>query len=140
MQKMNRMARDVIQVCVDGYQDRILRGRLQSAAWVGEMPFFGLMDFFQKIEHVLDEILPPQAFTELRSFGPAARNGVPDAQASQSEPGSLATFYVHILFRQNASWQGTVLWSEGGQEERFRSALELTFLMDSALKRNLEYL
>lgn len=134
MQKMNRMARDVIQVCVDGYEDRILQGRLQSAAWVGEMPFFGLMDFFQKVERVLDEILPPQAFTELRSFGPVAPNGVPYAQASQSDPGGLATFYVHIFFRQNASWQGTVLWSEGGQEERFRSALELSFLMDSALK------
>ena len=42
---------------------------------------------------------------------------------------------VRILFRQNASWQGTVLWSEGGQEERFRSALELALLLDSALEQ-----
>ena len=41
---------------------------------------------------------------------------------------------VRILFRQNASWQGSVLWREGGQEERFRSALELVLLMDSALR------
>lgn len=47
----------------------------------------------------------------------------------------LATFYVRILFRQNASWQGTVLWSEGSQEERFRSALELALLLDSALEQ-----
>lgn len=33
------------------------------------------------------------------------------------------------------SWQGTVLWSEGGQEERFRSALELALLLDSALEQ-----
>ena len=42
---------------------------------------------------------------------------------------------VRILFRQNASWQGTVLWSEGSQEERFRSALELALLLDSALEQ-----
>lgn len=41
---------------------------------------------------------------------------------------------MRILFRQNASWQGSVLWREGGQEERFRSALELVLLMDSALR------
>jgi len=40
---------------------------------------------------------------------------------------------ARILFRQNASWQGSVVWVEGRQEERFRSALELVLLMDSAL-------
>ena len=48
-------------------------------------------------------------------------------------PGRLAPFIVRILFRQNASWQGSVVWVEGRQEERFRSALELVLLMDSAL-------
>ena len=43
------------------------------------------------------------------------------------------TFAVRILFRQNASWQGSVTWLEGNREESFRSVLELIFLMDSAL-------
>ena len=48
--------------------------------------------------------------------------------------GELATFAVRIIFRQNASWQGSVVWLEGEREESFRSALELVLLMDSALR------
>jgi hypothetical protein len=39
-----------------------------------------------------------------------------------------------VLFRQNASWQGSITWMEGKQEQSFRSALELIFLMNSALE------
>ena len=47
--------------------------------------------------------------------------------------GKKATFLIKILFRQNASWQGSVAWLEGKREQSFRSALELLFLMDSVL-------
>jgi len=135
MQKMERMPGDAIHVCVDAYPNRVLQGRLQSAAWVGEMPFVSLMDFFKQVEHLLDEQLPPQAFTTMRRFGPVVKPEKTHGEVEQSASGKLATFYVRILFRQNASWQGTVLWSEGGQEERFRSALELALLLDSALEQ-----
>ncbi|MBE6598234.1 MAG: hypothetical protein E7638_02190 [Ruminococcaceae bacterium] len=49
--------------------------------------------------------------------------------------GKLATFTVRILFRQNTSWQGYLMWMEKGREESFRSVLELIFLMDSALSQ-----
>ena len=117
MQKMERMPGDAIHVCVDAYPNRVLQGRLQSAAWVGEMPFVSLMDFFKQVEHLLDEQLPPQAFTTMRRFGPVVKPEKTHGEVEQSASGKLATFYVRILFRQNASWQGTVLWSEGGQEE-----------------------
>ena len=99
------------------------------------MPFVSLMDFFKQVEHLLDEQLPPQAFTTMRRFGPVVKPEKTHGEVEQSASGKLATFYVRILFRQNASWQGTVLWSEGGQEERFRSALELALLLDSALEQ-----
>ena len=47
--------------------------------------------------------------------------------------GKLATFALRILFRQNASWQGSVTWLEGGQEQSFRSVLELVMLFSNAL-------
>ena len=43
------------------------------------------------------------------------------------------TFVVQILNTQNATWQGTVTWTDGRRTESFRSALELIRLMDSAL-------
>jgi len=47
--------------------------------------------------------------------------------------GEQETFDVKILFRQNASWQGSVVWLEQKQEQSFRSVLELILLFDSAL-------
>ena len=41
---------------------------------------------------------------------------------------------MRILFRQNASWQGELLWMEKNARQSFRSVLELITLMDSALR------
>ncbi len=43
------------------------------------------------------------------------------------------TFLVRILYRQNDSWQGEVLWAEQEEKRYFKSALELLKLMDDAL-------
>ena len=43
------------------------------------------------------------------------------------------TFLVQIRNTQNATWQGTVAWTDGRKQETFRSALELIKLMDSVL-------
>jgi len=47
--------------------------------------------------------------------------------------GEKETFVVRILNTQNATWQGTVTWTDGRRTESFRSALELIRLIDSTL-------
>ena len=47
--------------------------------------------------------------------------------------GDKATFIVHVRYRQNATWQGDILWAEKKKKLYFRSALELLKLIDSAL-------
>jgi hypothetical protein len=49
-------------------------------------------------------------------------------------PGSREAFLVQILNTQNATWQGTVTWTDGKRTQSFRSALELIKLIDSALE------
>ena len=49
-------------------------------------------------------------------------------------PGSREAFLVQILNTQNATWQGTVTWTDGKRPQSFRSALELIKLIDSALE------
>ena len=49
-------------------------------------------------------------------------------------PGSQEAFLVQILNTQNATWQGTVTWTDGKRIQSFRSALELIKLIDSALE------
>lgn len=48
--------------------------------------------------------------------------------------GAEKTFLVKVIDTQNATWQGTVAWTESGRQEQFRSALELIRLIDSALE------
>ncbi|MBQ2924298.1 MAG: hypothetical protein IJE57_01870 [Anaerotignum sp.] len=45
----------------------------------------------------------------------------------------VATFELEIIFRQNASWQGNIVYAEKGLSSSFRSVLELLSLMDSVL-------
>ena len=52
-------------------------------------------------------------------------------------PGRRETFVVQVLNTQNASWQGTVTWTDGGKTQSFRSALELIKLIDSALEEEM---
>lgn len=43
------------------------------------------------------------------------------------------SFVIHVQHCENATWQGTVVWAEKNITKRFRSALELLRLIDSAL-------
>jgi len=43
------------------------------------------------------------------------------------------TFVIQILYRENATWQGTVKWVDGKKELRFRSAMELIKIMEEAM-------
>ncbi len=51
----------------------------------------------------------------------------------QLKRGEKGTFVVRVMFRQNATWQGTVSWVEGGKTQHFRSMLELIHLLEDAL-------
>ena len=51
----------------------------------------------------------------------------------QEERGKEGTFIVQVQYRQNATWQGQVIWAEENRKEHFRSALELIKLIDSAM-------
>ena len=53
-------------------------------------------------------------------------------QAEKNVKGNKATFIVQVQYRQNATWQGQVTWSERNVTKHFRSALELIKLIDSA--------
>lgn len=119
-------------VCVDSYENKTFVGRFYNPYRDG-VGFDSLTQFLLRMDDMLNEMRLPQSFTAVRAFHPAAAE--PDSPPQeQPKEGKLATFAIRILFRQNASWQGSVTWLEGKREETFRSVLELIFLMDSALE------
>ena len=106
-----------------------------DAAMIGRLDeqFHSAIQFLQKMERLLDATKFPQAFSTPRAFGGDAAGRGGAAAGTGPKTGKLATFTVRVIFRQNASWQGSVSWLEGGSEQRFRSVLELLLLLDSAL-------
>ena len=120
-------------ICIDSYEQRILKGRMYNACLENGIEFVGVMDFLQNMEKMLEEHQSPQSFSAKRRFSPNVGER-PTLHTEQSQKsGRKATFVLRLLFRQNASWQGSVTWCEGKMEESFRSVLELLLLMDSAL-------
>lgn len=119
-------------ICVDSYVCGNPVGRLYNPYLNRGKGFQSTVQLLLEMERALDAMNFPGAFTEMRTFlvPPENENCRPE---SLYRPGEAATFAVKILFRQNASWQGSVVWLEGKQEQSFRSVLELLFLMDSAI-------
>ena len=119
-------------ICIDSYERGVPTGRFYNPAREGGTAFESLSQLLVGMEDLLNEYQLPQSFTARRSFSsPALRPGAVAENLEQE--GKKATFSVRIIFRQNASWQGSVSWLEGKQEESFRSVLELLLLMNSAL-------
>ena len=126
-------------ICVDSYKQSIMAGRYYNYGQEGEgHQFCGLMQLLADMEQILDSANFPQSFTAVRSFADAAEAKQADAAESAAQKGRCATFEVKILFRQHTSWQGSVKWLEKNSEQPFRSALELIFLMNSALECSAE--
>ena len=121
-------------VCVDSYTNGVLVGRFYNPSRRGGEAFQSLTQFLVKMDQTLDEINLPQAFDTARAFGQPSEVELGSAPWLDNQKGILATFSVRVIFRQNASWQGSVTWLEEGREQSFRSALELVLLMDSALE------
>lgn len=120
-------------VCVDSYDEHVLRGRLYNPHRPEGIAFRSAMEFLLRMEDLLDDMHFPQSFSAVRSFGAPPERTAASPPAAERQEGQRATFAVRVLFRQNASWQGSLTWLEEGKEESFRSVLELLLLMHSAL-------
>ena len=133
MQKMRGNEYRTTMVCVDSYENRVPMGRFYNQYCPEGVRFESLIDLLKKMEDMLDRMRFPQSFSAVRTFAPAPEVGWGASVGSFYRDGTVATFALRVLFRQNASWQGSIQWMEGNREESFRSVLELIFLMDSAI-------
>ena len=121
------------RICVDTFEKGVPRGRFYNPYMEAEQPFESLIQLLQGMEANMESMAFPKAYQITRTFAPRPKNESPPVGDAPLQ-GKVATFAVRILFRQNASWQGSVTWLEGRQEQSFRSVLELILLMDTALQ------
>jgi hypothetical protein len=120
-------------VCIDSYDNGILRGRFYNA-YHEAGSFESLSQFLIRMEALLEENQTPQAYTAHRTFSAILQPDDESSTPSGLRKGAKATFELQVLFRQHSSWQGVVIWQERKAEQSFRSVLELVILMDSALR------
>lgn len=134
-EKMEQMKTNTILVCVDQQDQEGMQGRIREADAAVAESFYSLLDLLLKLEKRMDQGKGhPKAYMMPRRFADGGESCIGAPPTPELSRGEVATFAVRVLFRKNASWQGTVSWLEGKREEHFRSALELIFLMNSALE------
>ncbi len=120
-------------VCIDTWQCGVPTGRLYTPQFPQGRAFCSLTHFLQEMEAALDTMELPTAFAGLRTFGQRSQT-TPEPPPPGGRTGKVATFMLRVLFRQNVSWQGSVTWLEGKQEQSFRSVLELVLMISDALQ------
>lgn len=142
---MTDAAAKKIQVCIDACGCGGLKGRAYHPALGPLVRFSDINQLWSNLEEVFNAIEYPAASTKCRAFGRKKQDskGNKERQAMAQKKtagicpaGKKATFIVQVMYRQNATWQGQVVWSEKNETRQFRSALELVKLIDSAVEES----
>ena len=136
---------NMVMVCVDGVENGDIYGRYFHRYKKEETFFLNSAMLFSEVEQFYDIIGYPQAATRTRNFIEREREKVPakehmtviyDSQTLMQFRGKLATFLVGVTSRQNASWQGDVVWMEQQIRKHFCSDMELVVFVDDAVKKS----
>ena len=127
--------RNVMTVRVTSYDKYVMKGYLYHAQSDRGIEFSSAVELLLQIEELMDQTNAPQRSEEPRSFlnGLAGERPSTEARLGGEKVPALAVFQLNVMFRQNATWQGSLLWADEGMEAHFRSVLEVINLMNSAL-------
>lgn len=121
---------------VMSYQNRCVKGILSGPRLEEPTAFFSLSHLLMIMEELMDRENDPQRGEEPRAFGKKEMQQLAAGDLAGEPP--LATFQIRVLFRQNASWQGSLIWTDRELDAQFRSVLELIRLIDSALVSSID--
>jgi hypothetical protein len=139
----NMYSPDLVCVCVNSVEKDEYSGVLWHQYEDRPVAFQGTWQLIQIMEDLYDSLDFPQCSTAARSFIKKKMSDhrigkkeamTMDSKRIQDKSGDLGTFVIHVKYRQNATWQGEVVWAEKKQKQCFRSALELIKMIDGALE------
>lgn len=121
------LGKRMCEVAVRNFDGFVMGGDVSHPAVEKRREFSSEFELREEIEHMLlplpeggDEgkpIIPRSIMVNAGSFGPM-------------------TFVVRVLFKHNATWQGTVCWKEKRSQVSFRSFLEMLLMMQAAAARS----
>ncbi|WP_029231942.1 hypothetical protein [Butyrivibrio sp. VCB2006] len=150
--KQMLFARNLISICVDSDENADYQGCLWHQYSDDPIRFESATGMFSTMDDLMDNWDFPQKSLEQRQFIPKEhhahkRDVVKDDELVidkvqkqhgtrniQGKKGKLATFIVHVAFRQNATWQGHVVIVNTNEKKSFSSAMELLRIIDDNMK------
>ena len=152
--KQMLFARNLICVCIDDNQDADYQGLIYHQYADDPIRFNGIASMILEMENLFDEWDFPQRGLAERKFDKKKENHkrpVPETEDDklkieiisdthgvrnvQNKKGKLGTFVIQVVFRQDASWQGHVIYQEDNEKLDFNSALELIKIIDRAVTK-----
>ena len=129
------------------YEDQVLTGSITNAFLNRTLYFRDVVQMAAILESLYDSLSIPQSSVSYRCFREPKRRR--NRQLHSMKAGGIvqeetekkigageekASFLVHVQFRQNATWQGTITWVNKGETQHFRSVLEMIRLMTEAVE------
>lgn len=138
---------NLILISVDSFRFGDIGGRFYTMYDEAPAEYRSLMELLQKVDAKYDQWLFPESALRIRTFfrnhdrlperrslRPLADTAVTDQRFDLSDiKGQLGTFLLTTEFRQNASWQGSLLLKETGGERSFGSVGEMIFHLEDML-------
>lgn len=129
-----------VLVTVTVYHGYDFQGDIYNGFYEQHIPFRNSFEMIDVMESLFDELSFPQASVMGRSFYKqekkrSAQQKSGECMKNNGPPCRKTKFIVHVHYRQNATWQGTIQWVDENKTQNFRSALEMLKLMDEALSQ-----
>lgn len=133
-----------VHIFVDSSEHCEIAGYLYSPFYERYSKFSNALELLVQMSEMFDDLKFPQSSVEYRSFY-NKRSQIDSGEGVESfmseaiqKENVQAKFVIHVQFRQNATWQGTIEWLEENKTQRFRSTLEMLKLMEEALSNGKE--
>ena len=152
--KQMLFARNLICVCIDDDKDADYQGLIYHQYADEPISFNGIASMILEMENLFDEWDFPQRGLAERKFDKKKENHkrpvseteddrlkieiISDTHGVrnvQNKKGKLGTFVIQVVYRQDASWQGHVIYQEDNEKLEFNSALELIKIIDRAVTK-----
>ena len=152
--KQMLFARNLICVCIDDNKDADYQGLIYHQYADEPISFNGIASMILEMENLFDEWDFPQRGLAERKFDKKKENhkrpvseteddrlkieiisDTDGVRNVQNKKGKLATFVIQVVYRQDASWQGHVIYQEDNEKLDFNSALELIKIIDRAVTK-----
>lgn len=139
--RMNTSAPNMACICIDKTEKLEYSGRIYHRYSREAIPFQNSTQMIMVLNRFFDDINYPQSSTIYRSLN-KGKKAAPDGASRKTPPpdcssewvmehkGERKTIFLQVQYRQNSTWQGRVVWQEGGKAMIFSSVLELLRILN----------